>query len=112
MAANRTKAGKPFRIPLAEPVIKLLNEQPRQGDFVFCGGRRGKPLSNMAMLKMMRSLRGMGSTVHGLRSSFKDWSTERGFADEISETALDHRSGGGRREPLTRVPTCSSSAAS
>jgi integrase len=47
----------------------------------------------MAMLKLMRSLRGHGATVHGLRSSFRDWASETAQRDEAVEMALDHRRG-------------------
>jgi hypothetical protein len=47
----------------------------------------------MAMLKLMRDLRGHGSTVHGLRSSFRDWASETAQRDEAVEIALDHRRG-------------------
>lgn len=75
--------------------MKLLTGLPRNGDYVF-SGKQGKPLRNMAMLEMMRGMRGKGETVHGLRSSFKDWATESGYADEVSEAALDHRGAGGK----------------
>jgi integrase len=86
---GRTKAGRPFRIPLADHTATMLKALPRNGECVFAKSN-GRPLSNMAMLQLMRGIRGMGATVHGLRSSFKDFSTDRGFADDVSEAALDH----------------------
>jgi integrase len=86
---GRTKAGRPFRIPLADHTVTMLKALPRHGECVFAKSN-GMPLSNMAMLQFMRDIHGMGATVHGLRSSFKDFSTDRGFADDVSEAALDH----------------------
>ena len=93
MPEGRTKAGRPFRIPLSEPAIAILEALPRREGYLFSAGTAGKPLSNMAMLKLMRDLRGHGSTVHGLRSSFRDWASEAGQRDEVVELALDHRRG-------------------
>jgi integrase len=89
MPAGRTKAGRPFRIPLSDHAAELLASLPRDGAFVF-PSKRGGPLSNMAMLEMMRGIRGRGATVHGLRSSFRDWVSETGRPDDAAEIALDH----------------------
>jgi integrase len=93
MLEGRTKAGRPFRIPLSDAVVAILEALPRREGFLFSAGTTGKPLSNMAMLKLMRDLRGHGSTVHGLRSSFRDWASETGKPDEVVEKALDHQRG-------------------
>lgn len=59
---------------------------------VFPGVRKGRPLSNMAMLEMLRGMRpGDGLTVHGFRSTFRDWITETTLhPDAIAEQALAH----------------------
>jgi integrase len=93
MPEGRTKAGRPFRIPLSDAAVAILADLPRRSENLFSAGTTGKPLSNMAMLKLMRDLRGHGSTVHGLRSSFRDWATETAQRDEVVEMALDHRRG-------------------
>jgi integrase len=93
MPEGRTKAGRPFRIPLSEQAVSLLADLPRRDGYLFSAGTAGRPLSNMAMLKLMRSLRGHGATVHGLRSSFRDWASEAAQRDEVVEQALDHRRG-------------------
>ena len=62
---------------------------PREGDLVF-PSRKGKPLSNMAMLELVRGMR-VGATVHGFRSSFRDWAgNETTFPRELAEQALAH----------------------
>lgn len=73
--AERMKAGRQHRVPLSSAAVELLRKQPRfQGNsFVFPGAKRGKPLSNMAMLEVLRGMKGHGWTVHGFRSSFRDW---------------------------------------
>jgi integrase len=93
MGEGRTKAGRAFRIPLSEQAVSLLADLPRRDGYLFSAGTAGRPLSNMAMLNLMRDLRGMGATVHGLRSSFRDWASEAAQRDEVVEQALDHRRG-------------------
>jgi integrase len=93
MPEGRTKAGRPFRIPLSDRAVAILEALPRREGYLFSAGTARTPLSNMAMLKLMRDLRGHGSTVHGLRSSFRDWASETAQRDEVVEMALDHRRG-------------------
>ena len=88
----RMKAGKDHRVPLSDRVVELLQQLPRDdGGHVFPGGRAGRPLSNMAMLEL---LRGMRATVHGFRSSFRDWAAERtAHPNHVVEAALAHTIG-------------------
>lgn len=91
--ADRMKAGREHRIPLSTRALEILTALPRAAgsDYVFPGAREGKPLSNMGMLQMIRGMRGTGATVHGLRSSFKDWALEQtAYPGEMSEVALAH----------------------
>jgi integrase len=93
--AARMKAGKEHRVPLSELVIELLKSLPRErgNDHVFIGSRAGRGLSPMSMLESLRGLRS-GLTVHGFRSSFKDWAAERtNYPNMISEMALAHTVG-------------------
>src|SRR5262249_22730866 len=60
-------------------------------DFVFPGRRTGSPLSNMALLMAVRRLGFENkATVHGFRSSFRDWASDNQFSSEASEIALAH----------------------
>ena len=61
------------------------------GDSVFPGGRHGRPLSEMALLMLLRRM-GFGDvTAHGFRSTFRDWAAERtSFPREVAEMALAH----------------------
>jgi integrase len=90
--AERMKAKRAHRVPLSTRVLAILADLPREGKdgFVFIGARAGAPLSNMAMLELLRGMR-PGLTVHGFRSSFRDWASERtNFAREVAEAALAH----------------------
>lgn len=90
---DRMKAGKEHRVPLAKGALAILGDLPHGGGFVFA--RDGRPLSNMAMLKMLALMnRDDDLTVHGFRSSFRDWAAERtNFARELAEAALAHAVG-------------------
>lgn len=89
--AERMKANREHRVPLSARALEILSALPREGDYVFPGSREGRPLSNMAMLQLIRGMRGLGATVHGLRSTFKDWAAEQtAYPNELSEVALAH----------------------
>lgn len=91
--AGRMKAGKEHRVPLSERALAVLKLMPQDGDVVFPGAKADRPLSNMAMLELVRGLRGKGATVHGFRSTFRDWAAERtNFPSEVVEMALAHAS--------------------
>jgi integrase len=91
--ADWMKAGKEYRSPLAGRVIEILEDMQkiRERDFVFPGGKAGRPLSNMAMLELLRRMGRYDLTVHGFRSSLSDWCAERtAFPSEVREMALAH----------------------
>lgn len=91
--ADRMKAGREHRVPLPPRCLEILGqakELAAGSEFVFAGRSSGKPMSNMALLMMIRRLR-VDCTVHGFRSAFRDWTSERtNFAREICEAALAH----------------------
>jgi integrase len=91
--ANRMKAGREHRVPLSSRAVAILNqlEKLRAGEFVFPGQARNKPLSNMAMEMILRRMKIENATVHGFRSSFRDWAGNvSSFPREVVETALAH----------------------
>lgn len=92
--AERMKMGKAHRIPLSDRALALLRSTPRiEGNqFAFPGAKSGQPLSNMAMLETLRGIRKCERlTVHGFRSSFRDWITETTLhPDAVAEQALAH----------------------
>ena len=92
---ERMKAGNPHRVPLSEAALALLNTIIGKGEgYVFPGAKAGKPLSNMAMTMVLRKL-GLGDlTVHGFRSTFRDWAAEEThYPNIVAEQALAHTVG-------------------
>jgi integrase len=89
----RMKAGREHRVPLSGPALAVLKQMNdiRESDFVFSGGKKGKPLSNMAMLALLKRIGRNDLTAHGFRSTFRDWAAERTtFPREVVEMALAH----------------------
>ena len=89
---DRMKARKPHRVPLSDCAVQVLNRlhQTRQGELIFPGQKAGAPLSNMAMLKTLERMGRTGITVHGFRSTFRDWAAETGHPSDVVEPALAH----------------------
>jgi integrase len=88
--ASRMKANREHRVPLAPRAVEIVRNQP-PGDYVFPGQRRGRPLSNMAMLQLLKRMGRGDLTVHGFRSTFRDWCAEQtNFPRELAEAALAH----------------------
>lgn len=89
----RMKSERDHRVPLSARAVAILRELEavRTGEYVFPGQRRGKPLSNMALLKLLERMGRGDLTVHGFRSTFKDWASETtSFPNEVAEAALAH----------------------
>jgi integrase len=90
--AARMKAGREHRVPLSGKALAILARlaEVKTGEHVFSGQRPGKPLSP-ASLKMVLCRIGVGATVHGFRSAFRDWAgNETHFPRELAEAALAH----------------------
>lgn len=90
--AERMKGGRSHRVPLSEQAIALLQALPQIDgcEFLFPGAKPERPLSNMAMLELMRGMR-PDFVPHGFRSTFKDWATETtDHSRDIVEAALAH----------------------
>lgn len=107
---ERMKAKKTHRVPLSQAVMDLLGEIPKvESGYLFEGQKIGKPVSNMAMLMKVRRLDlakheqdGIGwrdhdgdvITIHGFRSTFRDWAAETtAFENIVVEQALAHTIG-------------------
>lgn len=89
---ERTKKNRPHRVPLSPRAVEILTEARRlsNGDLVFPGRNKDRPLSNMAIAMMMRRM-GETATPHGFRSCFRDWASERtSFANEVVEASMSH----------------------
>ncbi|WP_188518004.1 tyrosine-type recombinase/integrase [Alsobacter metallidurans] len=95
--AGRMKAGREHRVPLSTPAVRILEEMAllrTTGGFVFPGQLRGKGLSVMALEMVLRRLKVENATVHGFRSSFRDWAGEEtSVPREVAEQALAHAVG-------------------
>jgi integrase len=92
--AERMKSKMEHRVPLTEEALALMPNAGRPDALVFPGSRPTKALSDMCLITIMRRLRGQGATVHGLRSSFRDWAAEKTDAPrEVVEACLAHRVG-------------------
>lgn len=92
--ASRMKAGREHRIPLAPQAIFLLRSLHKvsRNEYVFPGNAKGKPLSSMAMTMQLRRMKQTDITVHGFRSTFRDWASEQtSFSHETCEHALAHQ---------------------
>ncbi|VBE82839.1 phage integrase [Burkholderia pseudomallei] len=91
--AERMKAKRAHRVPLSSSALELLKTLPTSADspVVFEGMRARRPLSNMAMLQVLERMKRGALTVHGFRSTFRDWAAEcTPFSNEVVEMALAH----------------------
>jgi integrase len=90
--ATRMKAAREHRVPLSvrsREIIEAMREKGTEG-YVFPGPKPKEPLSTMAMAMLLRRMKAE-ITVHGFRSSFRDWASETtGFPHEVCEMALAH----------------------
>jgi integrase len=100
LSADRTKTGKEHRVPLSEATLDVLQRVAKMSGhadlatangWLFPSSKRGKPISNMAMLMLLRRIERTDITVHGFRSTFRVWAAERTtFPREVAEAALAH----------------------
>ncbi len=92
--AERMKAGKEFRVPLAPRATEIVKDMAGlSGVFVFPSSD-GKPLSEKALWKCLRRMKVKNATVHGFRSAFRDWAAERtNYPNHVAEMALAHTIG-------------------
>lgn len=111
--SDRMKAGKEHRVPLSARVIAVLQEMVHLGHFdegknaadgfVFPGGKKALPLSNMSFLMLLRRMKRHDLTAHGFRSTFRDWAAERtNFPSEVAEMALAHTVSGKAEQAYRR----------
>ncbi|GAA6206738.1 site-specific integrase [Cognatishimia sp. WU-CL00825] len=93
--AERMKGGQEHRVPLTDEMLATIEPlKAMNSEYVFEGQKRHKPLSNMAMLMLLRRMQVEGVTVHGFRSTFRDWASEVANAPrEVAEKSLAHQVG-------------------
>ena len=89
------KMGDDHRVPLTDEMLAIIEpSRAMQSEYVFDGQKRNKPLSIMSMLMLLRRMQAEGVTVHGVRSTFRDWASEVANAPrEIAELSLAHQVG-------------------
>ena len=88
--ADRMKAGKEHRVPLTDPAASLVRECASNRAFVF-SPFDSKAMSENSMLSLLKRVKVVGITVHGFRSSFRDWAAEKtNTPREVVEGALAH----------------------
>ena len=96
MPAERMKMKKEHKVPLSDAAIELLNSVQRiDGSNLIFPSSKSTPLSDMTLTAVLRRM-GLGGTVtvHGFRSTFRDWSSERtSYARDVCEMALAHSIG-------------------
>ncbi|MEY3729706.1 MAG: hypothetical protein RLZZ57_462 [Pseudomonadota bacterium] len=97
--ASRMKANREHRVPLSGAAINILRnmqtfELNQGGGYVFPGQRANRPLSQMSMAMLLRRMQRIDITVHGFRSSFRDWCEEAtNTPHAVAEAALAHTIG-------------------
>lgn len=85
------KVEREHRVPLSAAALSILKQMQaiREDDFAFPGGKKGKPLSNMAMPAVLKRMGRGDVTAQGFRSSFRDWTAKStNFPHEVAEMAL------------------------
>ncbi len=98
--AERVKSGREHRVPLSPAALTIINAMQdvrateHGGGFVFPGGKWGRPLSDAALWAALKRTGRSNLTVHGFRSTFRDWAAERtNYPREAAEMALGHAVG-------------------
>lgn len=104
--AERMKAGREHRVALSARAVEIVREMIAEAtlilnqgeklpdDLLIFPGPKGGPMSNMAMDMLLRRMDAGEVTVHGFRSTFRDWAGETtNFAREVAEAALAHKVG-------------------
>jgi integrase len=89
--AERMKGNRQHRVPLSRRAVALLEKLPREaGGYIFLGPKKGTPLHDTAMLELLHER--SDATVHGFRSSFRDWAGDRThYPRDVIEGALAHK---------------------
>jgi integrase len=90
---ERMKAGREHRVPLSDRAMEIIADMPQEkgSDYLFPGMKAKAPLSNMSLLAVLKRMGRDDLTVHGFRSTFRDWAAEMtAYPRELAEAALAH----------------------
>ena len=96
VSSRRMKSAREHRVPLSQRALEIVKAmyEARNSNFVFAGQKLGKPLLVTALLMLLRRMKIENATVHGFRSTFRDWAAEcTNFSNEVCEAALAHAIG-------------------
>lgn len=94
--AERMKGKQEHVVPLTSQCLEVLKKSHamKVSKYIFPGGKKDRPLSNMSMNMLMRRMGIENTTVHGFRSSFRDWCGDKTeYPREVAEAALAHKIG-------------------
>jgi integrase len=90
---ERTKSGKQHRVPLSAPMLAIIDRMAavRVNEFVFPGAKARRSLSKLAMSDVLARMKRQDITVHGFRSTFRDWAADQtAYPKDVAEMALGH----------------------
>jgi integrase len=90
---ERTKSGKEHRVPLSAPMLAIIDGLAplKVSEFIFPGSKLDCPLTSLAMLKLLGRMERRDITVHGFRSTFRDWAGDQtAYPKDVAEMALGH----------------------
>ena len=94
--SERMKSGRQHRVPLSMRTVEIINDMrsAKVSDYIYPGQKSNQPLSNMSMSMLLRRMGYNDVTVHGFRSTFRDWAGDcTPFSREVAEAALSHSIG-------------------
>lgn len=91
--SERRKDGKtyPHRVPLSTQVVELLKSLDRTGEYIF--SIKDTLGSRYSLAVLLKRMTGTQATMHGFRSTFRDWAAENGVPDTVAEKCLMHATG-------------------
>src|SRR5262249_2255833 len=104
--AGRMKSGAEHRVPLNEPAMAIVDQMQaiRQNDYLFPGRKPSSPITSDSLWQLLRRMGHDNITIHGFRSSFRDWVAERtNYPAEIAEMALAHKVGSAVEQAYRRT---------
>lgn len=91
--SERRKDGKPYphRVPLSTQAVELLKSLDRTGEYIF--SIKDTLGSRYSLAVLLKRMTGTQATMHGFRSTFRDWAAENGVPDTVAEKCLMHATG-------------------
>jgi integrase len=100
----RSKTDEPHLVPLSSAAMEVIKAQAEKstGDWVF-PGRFGGPLASSTIAPALKRVGVTNSTLHGFRSSFRDWAAENGIDDNVAELSLAHKIGNSVQQAYYRT---------